>query len=112
MATKGKRLVGGSQLTTSAATCYTAPPNTKARIDAMVATNTSAVAVTVTVHLVSQGGSAADSNVILKAKNLAAGESYTVREALGQWLEAGDMIQALASAATAVTLVASGVEVV
>jgi len=112
MATTGKRLVGGAQLTTSATTYYTAPPSTKARIDAMTLTNTSAAAVTVTLHLVPAGGTAGDGNIILKAKSIGAGESYPVREALGHWLEPGGTIQALASAATSVTLVASGVEVV
>lgn len=112
MATTGKRLVEGSQLTTSAATYYTAPASTKARIDAMTLANTGAAAVTVTLHLVPNGGAADDSNVILKEKSIAAGESLTVREALGHWLEPGGTIQALASAAASVALVASGVEVV
>jgi len=112
MATKGRRLVEGAQLTTSPATYYTAPVGTKTRIDAMTLTNTSAAAVTVTLHLAPAGGTAGDGNVILKAKSIEPGGSYSVREALGHWLEAGGTIQALASAATAVTLVASGVEVV
>ena len=112
MATKGQRLVEGSQLTASAATYYTTPPNTKARIDALTLTNTSAAAASVALHLVPAGGTAGDGNVILKAKAIEAGGSYSVREALGHWLEAGGTIQALASVATAVTLVASGVEVV
>lgn len=112
MATKGKRLVEGAQLTTSAATYYTAPANTRVRIDAVTLTNTSGAAATVTLHLVPAGGTAGDGNMIAKEKSLDAGESATAREALGHWLEPGGSIQALASAATSVTLVASGVEVV
>ena len=108
MAVTPTRLVAGSQLTTSAATYYTA--DTRARIDAMVLTNTSGGAVTATVHLVPSGGSAAASNCILSAKSLNAGESYVVPGAIGQWLESGGTIQALASAGTAITLVASGIE--
>lgn len=109
MAVTPKRLISGSQLTTSAATYYTAT-SVKARIDALVLTNTSAGAVTATVHLVPSGGSAGASNCILSARSLAAGESYVVPGALGQWLESGGTIQALASSATAITIVASGVE--
>lgn len=109
MAVTPKRLVPGSQLTTSAATYYTAT-GVKARIDAMALTNTSAGAVTATVHLVPSGGSAGASNCILSARSLAAGETYVVPGALGQWVETGGTIQALASGATSITLVASGVE--
>lgn len=112
MATTGKRLVEGAQLTAGAAAYYTAPPSTVARIDAMTLTNTSTEAVTATLHLVPAGGTASNGNMVLKAKSIEAGGSYSVREALGHWLETGGTIQALASAATAVTLVASGVEVV
>lgn len=109
MAINVKRLVSGSQLTTSAATYYTAT-NVRAQIQAMTLTNTSGGAVTATVHLVPSGGSASASNCILSAKSLAAGESYKVIEAIGQTLESGGTIQALASSATSITLVASGIE--
>lgn len=109
MAVTPKRLIAGSQLTTSAATYYTATA-VKARIDALVLTNTSAGAVTATVYLVPSGGSAGASNCILSARSLAAGESYVVPGALGQWLDSGGTIQALASSATSITIVASGVE--
>lgn len=112
MAIIPQRLVPGSQLTTSAATYYTAPANTKARIDNLTLTNTTASAVTATVHLVASGGSASASNTIVSARSLAPGESYVVPGAINQWILAGGTIQALASSATAVTIVASGVEYV
>jgi hypothetical protein len=46
--------------------------------------------------------------MILSARVIAAGESYNVSSAIGQTLAAGGMIQALASAATSINLVASG----
>jgi hypothetical protein len=105
-----KRLVDGSQLTTSAATYYTTPANTLTTISACTLTNTSAGAVTATVYLVPSGGSATTSNVILSARTLAAGESFNVGSAIGQTLAAGGTLQALAGTATAVALVASGYE--
>lgn len=110
MAITGRRMVAGTQLGTSAATAYTAT-NVKAQIQAFTLTNTTGGAVTATVHLVPSGGTASASNMILSAKSIAAGETYKCIEAIGQWLEAGGTIQALASAATSISLVASGIEV-
>lgn len=109
MAVSLKRFVGGSQLTTSAAIYYTAD-NIKARIDNIALTNTTAGAVTATVHLVPSGGSASASNCVLSARSIAAGETYIVPGAIGQTLDAGGTLQALASAGTAISLVASGIE--
>lgn len=105
-----KRLVDGSQLTTSAASYYTAPSNTLTTISACTVTNTSAGAVTATLYLVPNGGSAAASNCILSARTLAAGESFNVGSAIGQTLPAGGSLQALAGSATSIALVASGYE--
>lgn len=104
-----KRLVPGSQLTASAATYYTAT-GVKARIDSIALTNTTGGAVTATLHLVPSGGAADATNCVLSARSLAAGETYVPPGAIGQWLAAGGTIQALASAVTSITLVASGVE--
>ncbi len=112
MATTPKRLVSGSQLTTSVATYYTAPAATKARIAAFTATNTSAGAVTITVHLVASAGSASDANVVADAIPLAAGETKAITGAIGHVMEAGGTIQALASAATSISIVVSGYEIV
>ena len=45
MAITGKTLVGGSQLTASAVTYYTAPTSTRTQIQAMTLTNTTAGAI-------------------------------------------------------------------
>jgi predicted phage tail protein len=107
-----KRLIDGSQLTASALTYYTAPASTLTTISACTLTNTSAAPVTATVHLVATGGTAGSANTILFARALAVGESFNVGSAIGQTLASGGQIQALASAATSITLVASGYETV
>ena len=109
MAVTPKRLISGSQLTTSAATYYTASA-VKARIDNLTLTNTTGAAATATVHLVPSGGSAGVTNCILSARSIAAGESYPVPGAIAQWLDIGGTIQALSSTGAAITIVASGVE--
>ena len=105
-----KRLVDGSQLTAVAATYYTTPLNTLTTIAACTLTNTTAGAVTVTLHLVPGAGAASASNCILSARTLAAGESYNVGSAIGQTLAAGGTLQGLAGTAACITLVASGYE--
>lgn len=105
-----KRLVNGSQLTTSSATYYTVPANTITTISACTLTNTTSGAVTATVYLVPSGGSAGVANCILSARVIAAGESYNVGSAIGQSMADGGTLQALAGSATSITLVASGYE--
>lgn len=85
--------------------------NVRAIIDKFTATNTSAGAVTISVNLVTLAGVAGDGNLIVKAKSLAAGETYTFPELVGQILEAGSFISTLASAAASITIRASGREV-
>lgn len=99
-----------AQLTASAATYYTVPANKLTLIRRITLTNTSAGAESVTLHLVASGGAAANNNMILKGKTLAPGQSYVVAEAEGHVMSAGMTLQALASAATAITIRASGLE--
>ena len=105
-----KRLVDGSQLTATAATYYTTPANTLTTISACTLTNTTAGAVTATLHLVPNGGTATALNCILSARTLAAGESFNVGSAIGQTLPAGGTLQGLAGSAASIALVASGYE--
>ena len=105
-----KRLISGSQLTVAAAVYYTTPVNTVTTISAMSVTNTTGTARTVTVHLVPSGGSADATNVVCSARTVSPGETFNVFGAIGQTLAAGGTIQALADAATALALVASGYE--
>ena len=105
-----KRLVNGSQLTTAAVTYYTAPKYTTTTISALSLTNTSGAAVTVTLYLVPYLGTASAANCILSARALAAGETYNAAPAIGQSLAPEGFLQALASANTSITIVASGYE--
>jgi len=103
-----KRLVEGSQLTAVAATYYTTPANTITTISAFSVTNTTVTARAVTVHLVPSGGAAGPTNCVCPARVVPPGETYNVTGAIGQTMDAGGFISALADAATALTLVASG----
>lgn len=104
-------LIAGSQLTTSAATYYTAGTNVKAIITNMTLTNTTATARTATVHVISAGATETALNMIISARVIAAGETYNCPEAIGKVMLATGTIRALAEAGTAISIEASGYEV-
>lgn len=104
-------LIAGSQIAATATTYYTAPANTKAIIQNMTLTNTTAGALTATVHIISTGATETASNMVISARVIAAGETYNCPEVIGKVLLATGTIRALASSATSITITASGVEV-
>ena len=110
MAITPKRLVTPTQLGTTISTLYTAT-NVRTLIDKVTLVNTSGGAVTADVHIVPSGGSATATNKLIAARSVAANETYTCPELVGHVMEASETIQALASAATAIGIRASGREV-
>jgi len=105
-----KVLIPAKQAESSQTTQYTAV-NCKAIIDKATVTNTSAANATLSVNLVTSGGSPGVSNLIMDERAVAPGESYTCPELVGQVLEPGGFISTLASAASALTIRASGREI-
>jgi len=103
-------LIPAKQAESTQITQYTAV-NAKAIIDKFTATNTSGGNVTISVNLVTAGGSATASNLIVDSRAIAPDETYTFPELVGQVLEPGSFISTIASAATSLTLRASGREV-
>lgn len=80
-------------------------------IDKFTATNYSAAAATISVNLVTVATLAGNSNLVVKTKSLAAGETYTFPEIVGHVLAPGDFISTIASVAAAVSIRASGREI-
>lgn len=106
------KAVDAAQLTAAAVTYYTAPASIGAsQVIHWVVCNTDTVARTVTIHVIPSGGSATATNKVLDAKQLQPNQSYNVKELIGKALEAGDFIQALASAATAISMQGSVTEI-
>jgi hypothetical protein len=106
-----KKLIPGSVMTGAVVTYYTAPNQSvqsQAIVQRMVLCNTTAGAVSCTVHVIPSGGAAGAATTILSAKSIAAGASYVVTEIEGMVLEVGSFIQALG---TGVTIQASGNEI-
>ncbi len=105
-----KVLVAPLQLQATQTTQYTAN-NCKAIIDKATITNTDTVNRTVNVNLVTSGGSAGNSNLVIDDKTIVPGETYLCPEIVGQSLEPGGFISTIASAATALTFRVSGREI-
>lgn len=112
MATTNKPLNAGVQLATSASAAYTAPVNTTTILKKVTITNTSASAATVTLYVVTSAGTPGAANTVTSAKAIAAGATYEAYEVENHVLAAGDSLQALASAASALSLKVSGIEIV
>lgn len=104
-----KVLIPPKQAENSQTTQYTAN-NCKTIIDKFTATNTSSNNVTISVNLVTSGGSAGASNLIVDSRAVAPDETYTFPEIVGQSLEPGSFISTIAGAATSLTIRANGRE--
>lgn len=105
-----KTLIPSKQAEGSQTTQYTAV-NCRTIIDKFTATNTSAGNVTISVNLVTSGDSAGVSNLVVDSRAIAPDETYTFPELVGQVLEPGAFISTVASAATSLTIRASGREI-
>lgn len=112
MTALAKKLFTPVQLASSVAAYYTSPASTTTVIKKLVFTNTDSTAHTVTVYLVTSGDAAANSNTLVKAVPVAPGDTYECFESEGMVLAAGDSLQAFADAGTAVTIQASGVQII
>ena len=106
-----KTLVAGSQIAATATTYYTAPANTKAIIHNMSLTNTTANAITATVHIIDTGATETASNMVISARVISPGECYKCPEVIGKTISATGTIRALAGSATSITIMAHGIEV-
>lgn len=105
-----KVLIPAKQAENAQTTQYTAT-NCKAIIDKFTITNTSAGNVTISVNLVTVSGSPSAANLVMDTRAIAPDETYTCPELVGQALEPGGYISTIASAATSLTIRASGREI-
>ena len=112
MGIKVRCLYEAAYLTTSDVAIVSALPGVTYIIDKVTITNVSATAgVTATVRFVPNGGTAGTNNTVMSAKALAVNECYTCPEAVGQILNPGAFISALASANTSIVIRISGREI-
>jgi len=86
---------------------YVVDANTTVVIDKFTATNVSASNASISINLV-DSGFAGNSNLIVDARKIAPGETYTCPELTTHVLQSGAGISTLASAGSAITIRASG----
>jgi hypothetical protein len=110
MAVTPKVLIPPKQAENAQTAQYTATA-VKAIIDKFTVTNTSAGNETISINLVTSGGTAGAANLIIDTRTIAPDETYTCPELVGHVLEAGGFISTLASAATSLTIRCSGREI-
>ena len=111
MAVTVKNIIPRKQAEATQTAQYTAT-NCKTIIDKFTVTNTSAANATISVNLIPSAGSASDANLVIKTRAIAPNETYTCPELIGQVLENGGFISTIAGTATALTISASGREIV
>ena len=108
MTVAAKCLVEGKYAENAQTTQYTAGTGVRTIVDKF--TGYSPAGGTLSVNLVASGASAAALNLKV-VKTLAAGETYTFPELVGQILNPGDFISTLAAASSSVVIRISGREV-
>jgi hypothetical protein len=106
-----KVLIPAKSAEATQTTQYTAAVGVTTIIDKFTATNYDTVSRTLSVNLVTNGGTAGNTNLINKTKTLLASETYTFPELVGQVLATQDFISTIASSASAITIRSSGREV-
>lgn len=110
MAVTVKNIIPRKQMENTQTGQYTAQGVTTI-IDKFTVTNTSAANVSFSVNLIANGGTAGNSNLVLKERTLAPNEAYTCPELVGQVLAPGGFISTIAGSATSLTMSASGREI-
>lgn len=111
MAVTVKNIIPAKEAEAVQTTQYTAT-NCRCIIDKFTATNTTAGNETISVNLVASGDVAGVANLIVDTRSIAPDETYTFPELVGQVLDSGTFISTIASAATSLTIRASGREIV
>lgn len=97
-----------AQIAAVTQTTYYTSSNVTTLIDKFTATNYGATAATISVNLVTLSDTAGNQNLITKTKALQPAETYTFPELVGQALDPGGFISAIAGTATSINLRVSG----
>lgn len=111
MAVTPTALIESAYVPNAQTTLYTSDTGVTAAIDAATVTNVSGSNATVSINLVESGSSAGVSNLIVDTKTLIPNESYSLPEIVGQILNTGDFISAIAGTASAIVIRVSGREI-
>mgnify|MGYP003630221740 FL=1 len=111
MALTIKNIIPRKQAETSATIQYTSTGVTTV-IDKFTVTNTSVSDAYINVYLPNSGSSPSVSNIIINGRTLGARETYSCPELVGQVIPSGGYISTLAGTSNALTISASGTQIV
>ena len=103
-----KQLAQNAQANTTETTVYTTPASTTCIIKQIIVANTTGSAANYSISIVASGGTAGDTNRIVKTVSFAA-NSTTIYD-LTQVMATGGFISILQGTASAITVTISGVE--
>lgn len=92
-------------------TVYTSPASVYTRIDKVTVTNATAGAQTITIYVVPNGGTAGGSNTTTSAQSVLPGQTWNSPNEPGLYLNPGDFIAVIASAASALSIVIGGTQI-
>lgn len=107
----GRNIIDAVILNTSATQIYLVTNNLlRTKVDAVVFNNYGSANAKITVHIVSSGSSTSDENILIKEREIRAGESYLAPELNGQGIESGGTIWAFSDTAASVSCTATGTE--
>lgn len=104
-----KQIIDGDYVSDSAAAIFTA--DAKTRVSAFSMTNTHTSAITVSLYVIPDGGSVANNYLVAMDVIVGAGLTKIPHQMLNQVIPASGTIQAVASVADKVAVVASGFEI-
>jgi hypothetical protein len=110
MTVTAKNLVEGRSIPNAETTVYTAPANTTTIVDKVTTANYDSATRVITIGIVAAGNVIGDVYYIAK-RTLAAKETYIWPEVVGQILNPGDYITAIASQDDTINLRISGREI-
>jgi hypothetical protein len=101
-----QQLIPAQRASNAQTTMFTAFTTT--RIDSLSVINTDTVAHTISINLVTTGGSASAANLTTDAQLILPGGTWNSPNEIGKILNVGDFISVIASAATVLNIVAGG----
>jgi len=93
-------------------TLFTAPTGMRVKVISAVVANDTDTSTYISVHRAPYGIAAGDTNIIINRKPVGSRESVALWELVGQVLEAGDFLSAIAEVADQLTVHISGVRTV
>ena len=111
MASPVQEIITAQYAPASQSTMYVSPAGTTTRIDKLTVANIGISAQTIAINLVPSGGAAGPSNNTTPAQAIAPGATFNSPNEYGHYLNPGDSISVVASAASALVIAVGGTQV-